>query len=182
MLKRMPEITPFLSRSHKNGIQAAKKTFWKLSPVTFCSFIGLTIAMILWISMNKNLIEMTKTLNGSKSGSDYFIWAPNHIGKGLYCWAVMNADRGYSGGPVSPMTGMSRCYNFHKCSPWDYLEFFTGDFFWEWNKLTPQTHIRKFEILYFSDNISKITMIQNFFCSEKRTSIYRENFTMESIP
>ena len=48
--------------------------------------------------MNKNLIEMTKTLNaGTKSGSDSFIWAPNHIGKGLYSWAVMNADRGYSG-------------------------------------------------------------------------------------
>ena len=49
------------------------------------------------VSMNKNLIEMTKTLNGTKSRSDSFIWAPNHIGKGLYSWAVMNADRGYSG-------------------------------------------------------------------------------------
>ena len=36
-------------------------------------------------------------------------------------------------------------------------------------KITPQTHIWKFEILHFSDNISKITMIQNFFCSEKCT-------------
>ena len=45
--------------------------------------------------MNKNLIEMTKTLNAeTKSESDSFIWAPNHIGKGLYSWAVMNADRG----------------------------------------------------------------------------------------
>ena len=50
------------------------------------------------LSMNKNLIEMTKTLNaGAKSESDSFIWAPNHIGKGLYSWAVMNADKGYSG-------------------------------------------------------------------------------------
>ena len=56
--------------------------------------------------MNKNLIEMTKTLNGTKSGSDSFIWAPNHIGKGLYSWAVMNADTGYSGGPVSPMSDL----------------------------------------------------------------------------
>ena len=49
-------------------------------------------------------------------------------------------------------------------------------------KITPQTHIRKFEILYFSDNISKVTGIQNFFCSEKSTtSIYRENCSMESI-
>ena len=53
--------------------------------------------------MNKNLIEMAKTLNGTKIGNSSFIWAPNHIGKGLYCWAVMNADKGYSGGPVSPM-------------------------------------------------------------------------------
>lgn len=58
------------------------------------------------VSMNKNLIEITKTLNETKSGSDSFIWAPNHIGKGLYSWAVMNADKGYSGGPVSPMTDL----------------------------------------------------------------------------
>ena len=44
--------------------------------------------------MNKNLIEMTKKLNKAKTGNDSFTWAPNHIGKGLYCWAVMNADRG----------------------------------------------------------------------------------------
>ena len=56
--------------------------------------------------MNKNLIEMTKKLNKAKNGNDSFIWAPNHIGKGLYCWAVMNADKGYSGGPVSPMTDL----------------------------------------------------------------------------
>ena len=56
--------------------------------------------------MNKNLIEMTKKLNKAKTGNDSFTWAPNHIGKGLYCWAVMNADKGYSGGPVSPMTDL----------------------------------------------------------------------------
>merc|ERR1712156_914913 len=58
------------------------------------------------VSMNKNLIEMTKRLNKAKTGKDSFIWAPNYIGKGLYCWAVMNADRGYSGGPVSPMADL----------------------------------------------------------------------------
>jgi len=36
-------------------------------------------------------------------------------------------------------------------------------------KITTQTHIQKFEILHFLDNISKITMIQNFFCSENYT-------------
>ena len=34
-------------------------------------------------------------------------------------------------------------------------------------KITTQTHIRNFETFHFSDNISKITMIQNFFCSQK---------------
>ena len=34
-------------------------------------------------------------------------------------------------------------------------------------KITSQTHIQKFEILHFSDKISKITMIQKFFCLEK---------------
>jgi len=58
------------------------------------------------ISMNKNLIKMTKALNEDKIGSNLCTWAPNHIGKGLYCWAVMNADKGYSGGPVSPMADL----------------------------------------------------------------------------
>ena len=37
-------------------------------------------------------------------------------------------------------------------------------------KITPQTHIWKFEILHFSDSISKITMIQKIFCWEKCTA------------
>ena len=31
-------------------------------------------------------------------------------------------------------------------------------------KVKPQTHVGKFEILHFSDNINKITMIQKIFC------------------
>ena len=34
-------------------------------------------------------------------------------------------------------------------------------------KINPQTHIQKFEILHFLDNISKFTMIQNFFLFRK---------------
>ena len=37
-------------------------------------------------------------------------------------------------------------------------------------KITPQTHIWKFEILHFLDNKSKAAMIQNFLCSEKCTT------------
>ena len=37
-------------------------------------------------------------------------------------------------------------------------------------KINRQTHIKKFEILYFSDNVSKIKMIQIFFCPEKGTT------------
>ena len=36
-------------------------------------------------------------------------------------------------------------------------------------KITPQTHIRKFEILNFSDNNSKITMIHNFLTASYRS-------------
>ena len=58
------------------------------------------------IDMNKTLIKMAKTLNENKrSGSD-FIWTPNHIGKSLYSWAVMNADKNYSGGAVTPMNDL----------------------------------------------------------------------------
>ena len=62
--------------------------------------------------MNKTLIKMAKTLNeykksdGSKAGGSDFIWTPNDIGKGLYCWAVMNADKNYSGGAVTPMNDL----------------------------------------------------------------------------
>ena len=37
-------------------------------------------------------------------------------------------------------------------------------------KIPPQTHIQKFEILHFTDNISKITLIYNFFRSENFTT------------
>ena len=39
------------------------------------------------------------------------------------------------------------------------FHFCTGDFIWERKKITPHYHIRKFEILHFSENISKITSI-----------------------
>ena len=42
-------------------------------------------------------------------------------------------------------------------------------------KISPKTHIRNLEILHFSDNIIKITMIPIFFGSEKCTkSIQRD--------
>ena len=41
-------------------------------------------------------------------------------------------------------------------------------------KITSQTHIQKFEILHFSDNISKITMIQIFFSVQKSVQCYSE--------
>ena len=55
--------------------------------------------------MNKTLIKMAKTLNdNNKASSDSdFIWTPNDIGKSLYCWAIMNADKNYSSGVVTPM-------------------------------------------------------------------------------
>ena len=58
--------------------------------------------------MNKTLIKMAKTLNdNNKASSDSdFIWTPNHIGKSLYCWAIMNADKNYSGGAITPMTDL----------------------------------------------------------------------------
>ena len=58
--------------------------------------------------MNKTLIKMAKTLNdNNKASSDSdFIWTPNDIGKSLYCWAIMNADKNYSGGAVTPMTDL----------------------------------------------------------------------------
>ena len=53
------------------------------------------------------------------------------------------------------------------------------DFFRERNK----KHFQKFKILHFLDNITKITMIHNFPCSEKcTTSFLRENCAMELIP
>ena len=63
--------------------------------------------------MNKTLIKMAKTLNdNNKASSDSdFIWTPNHIGKSLYCWAIMNADKNYSGGAVTPMTDLIKKVN-----------------------------------------------------------------------
>ena len=43
----------------------------------------------------------------------------------------------------------------------------TGNFYENETKITPQTHIPKFEIFHFLDNISKIKIDQNRFCSEK---------------
>ena len=41
-------------------------------------------------------------------------------------------------------------------------------------KITRQTHIRKIQILHFSDNITKIPMIPNFFCSKKCTALWNQ--------
>ena len=57
-------------------------------------------------------------------------------------------------------------------------------FFEKGTKITSQTNIEKFEILHFSDNISKIIAIQNLFCSEKyldSRNLYTEESTGKNI-
>ena len=43
--------------------------------------------------------------------------------------------------------------------------FVTGDFFEEWNKITSQTHIRKFEVILFHSSKRSLVPFIDFFCT-----------------